>query len=182
MYSIEKILSELGSRSLAYLIVSLLFEEKPVVIIHRKENDICEQLIAFINDLKEDFKRDKFLEGLKFPKSIDCISYRDYLNNWREYIGHLLIFIEDDKNIISRVIDNFEKLIPKLIKPGIFFPEEKFKKVILRILTKVFNIFDQYGDDLSSSEIQRMLKIGAVFKEEPEIIMDLCTQLVRLSE
>ena len=127
------ILEEIGSRSLAYGIFSLIAEHNEIVVITPNQ-EIAENISMILEDIISaiDMRLPPSSE-LSFP-SFNIRTLDEYKREWQKYIGKRLIFIEEDRNFIAPIIDHLEFMITEMI-------ESKSRDPIRRIAVRISDIF-----------------------------------------
>lgn len=104
----------LTNRGVAYAIVSLIVERGDIIIIAPSEND-KELLSILLDEIKSNFDlRISPTSDIKLA-NFEVITIDEYLRNWKQYSGKRLIFVIEDKNLISPPLDHLERIIEETL-------------------------------------------------------------------
>jgi len=104
----------LTNRGVAYAIISLIVERGDIIIVTPSEDD-KELLSILLEDIKNNFDlRISPTSELKLA-NFEVITIDEYLKNWKRYAGKRLIFILEDKNLISPPLDHLERIVEETL-------------------------------------------------------------------
>ncbi len=104
----------LTNRGVAYAIISLIVERGDIVIVVPNDDD-KELLSILLEDIKSNFDlRISPTSDIKLA-NFEIITVEEYLKSWKQYSGKRLIFVIEDKNLISPPLDHLERIIEETL-------------------------------------------------------------------
>lgn len=139
------VISELHPRGVSYAILSLIVEDTDAVYIivdTEKEKEILTEMLL---ELKDQYEMRRSISSTVRLKDFKVLSAESYYMSWEEYSGKRLIFVKQDRNLRSPILDMLATFIESMWRARARDPVKRIAMHITDVLLAVDVIREHYG-------------------------------------
>ncbi|MCR8432706.1 MAG: hypothetical protein QXH55_02605 [Candidatus Korarchaeota archaeon] len=139
-----EVIGELHPRGISYAILSLIIENTDIVYLIVDSEEEKEALTEVLLELKDQYELRRCASSTIKLKDFKVVPADSYYMNWEEYSGRRLIFVKQDRNLRSPVLDMLTVFIESMWRVRARDPVKRIAVHIADVLLALDVIKEHY--------------------------------------